>query len=703
MTKRIISLVTAVLMALLLPANLTAGTVKDADLDGALNAPGGTLTFVTEGAYPWQAVADYDDEHPDVGVSGNTGMGSSSSYLSTAVTIGEDGGSLAFDYMACGESSNYGYVFDHCIFKIDGEVQFDKGNEYDAGWQSFAVNLDPGEHTLQWSYTKDGSVNGPGDCFVVDNVAIGNAIPDEPEPTPEPGPEPPTDEELDNALNAEGGTIHFVNDAVYPWQVVEDADRVYAKSGNAGVESSTSTISAEVNVEAEGMMVRFDLIARGEGYDTVDWDTCRLFVDGEMVMKYGSHDEVWESFEYALTPGAHTLEWQYKKDHSTNPQGDYFAVDNVEILEGTPVLPEVIYEINILGFESPLWMHHPNYNITVPEDANYHIDEIMWQYADELNEDYGQLYEDEYFDNEYATYNLLVRIYPNDGYVISDDAAALIDGSTVPVGSYGNSVFGYFYIYSREYEVDPSVVDPTPAPPEPVGPIWDFETDPENQGWTFVDEDGDGQNWSWMVDWYNEYSFHEGYGFLMSMSFDNASGMPLYPDNWAITPEFEVPENGLFTFWAQGQDPDYPYEIFGVYIQTADEDWVQIGDDDFTWYVDFQFIYDISEYAGETVRMAIRHYNVSDQFEMNLDYVEVTALETPPTPEPYVLGDVNEDGEIDLRDALLTLRYSMGIIPEDAINPSAADVNTSHTIDVEDALLIMRYAIGVIDAFPAGE
>lgn len=684
MAKRIISLITAVLMAVLIPAGVFAAE-RDADLDSALNVDGGELTFVAEGAYPWAAASSEDPEHPSFGKCGNTGVASSTSAMTLTVVAGEEGAGLSFDYQAFGESSNYGYVFDHCIFKIDGVSQFDKGSEYEAGWQTFTVNLESGEHVLEWSYTKDGSVNGQGDYFAVDNVSVGEPIPDEPDPTepPEPTPEPPTDEELDNALNAEGGTIHFVNDETYPWMVVEDGERVYARSGNAGVESSTSTVTAQVSVESEGMMVRFDLIARGEGYDTVDWDTCRLFVDGEMVMKYGSHDEEWESFEYALAPGEHTLEWQYKKDHSTNPQGDYFAVDNVEILEGTPVVPEEIDLIEIVGFSSPLWGQHPNYNVTVPEGANYHIDTIMWQYSDDVNEDYGQLYEDEFFDNEYATYNLLVRIYPNEGYVIADSASALIDGSTVAVGSYGNSVFGYFYIYSKEYEVSPSVVDPTPVPPEPVGPIWDFENDPEAQGWTFVDQDGDGRNWTWMVDWNDAYSFHEGYGFLTSLSYDNDYG-PLTPDNWAITPEFEVPENGLLTFWAQGQDPDYPYEVFGVFLRTApDGEWVQIGSDDYTWGVDWQFAYDISEYAGQTVQMAIRHYNCTDMFELNLDYVEVTSGETP--PEPFIYGDADRNGEVDLQDALLTLRVAMGLIDEASIDTEAADVDASGSITVEDA------------------
>ena len=38
--------------------------------------------------------------------------------------------------------------------------------------ETYSVYLPAGECTLEWSYTKDLSVNRPGDYFAVDNVAI---------------------------------------------------------------------------------------------------------------------------------------------------------------------------------------------------------------------------------------------------------------------------------------------------------------------------------------------------------------------------------------------------------------------------------------------------------------------------------------------------------------------------------------------------
>lgn len=145
---------------------------------------------------------------------------------------------------------------------------------------------------------------------------------------------------LDSALNVEGGTLHFETSADYPWTVETEGDREYAMSGNAGVGNSTSTITATVSAN-EGDIVKFDYKAWGEGSnDSYDWDNCRFYVDNNLIFRYGAHDNDWESFMYELTAGQHELKWQYKKDDSDNPNGDFFAVDNVYV--GEPVMPEQI-------------------------------------------------------------------------------------------------------------------------------------------------------------------------------------------------------------------------------------------------------------------------------------------------------------------------------------------------------------------------
>jgi hypothetical protein len=61
-------------------------------------------------------------------------------------------------------------------------------------------------------------------------------------------------------------------------------------------------------------------------------------------------------------------------------------------------------------------------------------------------------------------------------------------------------------------------------------------------------------------------------------------------------------------------------------------------------------------------------------------------------------GDVNNDGSIDIVDALLTAQYYVGLNPSN-FDQSRADANCNGTIDIVDALLIAQYYVGLVDHF----
>jgi uncharacterized protein YjdB len=65
------------------------------------------------------------------------------------------------------------------------------------------------------------------------------------------------------------------------------------------------------------------------------------------------------------------------------------------------------------------------------------------------------------------------------------------------------------------------------------------------------------------------------------------------------------------------------------------------------------------------------------------------------------LGDLNNDGAADSGDALLVLRYSVGLIGLSESQKAVADVNGDRCIDAGDAILILRYDAGLITTFPA--
>lgn len=137
--------------------------------------------------------------------------------------------------------------------------------------------------------------------------------------------------ELDYALNVSGGNIHFTSTGTYPWKAQGDGTRIYAQSSNAGVASSTSTMTASVSL-SKASILTFDFKAWGEG---TSYDKCIFIVDGTQKFSYGARQNDWETYAVNIPAGSHTLTWTYSKDSSVNPEGDYFAVDNVKLTEIT--------------------------------------------------------------------------------------------------------------------------------------------------------------------------------------------------------------------------------------------------------------------------------------------------------------------------------------------------------------------------------
>ena len=69
------------------------------------------------------------------------------------------------------------------------------------------------------------------------------------------------------------------------------------------------------------------------------------------------------------------------------------------------------------------------------------------------------------------------------------------------------------------------------------------------------------------------------------------------------------------------------------------------------------------------------------------------------TDQDYTLGDVNNDGVIDVKDVVLTMRYALDLAVYTDREKKAADVNGDGVVDVMDVTLIMRRALGILKQF----
>lgn len=181
--------------------------------------------------------------------------------------------------------------------------------------------------------------------------------------------------------------------------------------------------------------------------------------------------------------------------------------------------------------------------------------------------------------------------------------------------------------------------------------------------WTTIDADGDGQTWYGLTTAQGAFTPHDGEAFMTSASYQNAA---LTPDNYLVSPKVKL--GGSITFWACAQDASWPAEHFGVAVSTtgntdaADfttiEEWTMTSEGtpassrrkvQGTW---GEYTVDLSAYAGQEGYVAIRHFNCSDMFRLNVDDVTITmpgeGEEQPWTvvenaTSPYTIEGLDED------------------------------------------------------------
>ena len=192
-------------------------------------------------------------------------------------------------------------------------------------------------------------------------------------------------------------------------------------------------------------------------------------------------------------------------------------------------------------------------------------------------------------------------------------------------------------------------VDLTATPVTPVvitAFTVDFNDGIFPEGWTTIDADGDGHNWVLDTECESAYGYNQsnagfnGSHMILSGSYHKTAGA-LHPDNYLVSPKVTLRSGSTFSFYAGAQDYQYPAEHFGVCVSdNGTSDWTMVQEwtmtakgasgnrsagrngntrDQGNWH---QYTVDLSAYAGQKY-IAIRHFNCSDQFFLNVDNIRL--------------------------------------------------------------------------------
>ena len=91
--------------------------------------------------------------------------------------------------------------------------------------------------------------------------------------------------------------------------------------------------------------------------------------------------------------------------------------------------------------------------------------------------------------------------------------------------------------------------------------------------------------------------------------------------------------------------------------------------------------------------------NIPLQKDLVTDEVNFFNIDDPEYEPTILYGDVDLDGIVDSNDALITLRYTMGLIPEDEFSELSiinADIDCNGIVESNDALNILRMVLHLL-------
>ena len=618
--------------------------------------------------YPWTITTTNPYEGTYCMKSGGAGVANVVSNMTVTVNIPADGEMSFFGKISCESSWDYGYFF------IDGtQMGSYTGN---GSWGEKRFNVTAGDHTFQWRYTKDGSVNSYDDCFYVDYITFYKR----PEPAG-PGWHTYLESDFDNAYRSNVGQCEWGYE--YPTSILAQyagynltkvavfSDDMYnAVGGNftCNVYKGGSTPAAGTLVSTITVDVPVGLGAWCE-YDL----TNAVNVTGtEPIYVLWTANNTGSSLGYPAGCASHASQygdWWNPGDGSgwthmgscTWTMKNYFTNRGRTVVLGTAEMANAPMTVGQgARMDSHLRTFAKGETMKEAECINPNAVAVPMTSIDETRAlSHYRVYRTScYNDGPYTEENtvLLATVWVPDTIYID------VDWPDVAPGVYKWGV-GTVYEGNRGEMVESPISWSEPMSINRATLTYDFDNS-TTQGWTTIDANNDGYDWVlgsqiggvYLVSGASlEGSGHNSSTDMMcSGSYSNATSSAITPDNYLVSPQVAL--GGSISFWACGQDASYVAEHFGVAVSTTSntsasafttiQEWtmtaksggnvMSTGRDgnnrvQGSWY---QYTVDLSAYSGMGY-VAIRHFNCNDQFILNVD--DITIVEgaggpTPPTP-----------------------------------------------------------------------
>ncbi|MFD0933495.1 choice-of-anchor J domain-containing protein [Psychroflexus salinarum] len=233
--------------------------------------------------------------------------------------------------------------------------------------------------------------------------------------------------------------------------------------------------------------------------------------------------------------------------------------------------------------------------------------------------------------------------------------------------------------------------------------FFDDFNDEDISDWTQIDEDGDGNV-------FFAYALPDT-PTMTSASWTSAEG-PLFPDNYSVSPAIDVTgASGLtLSYQTGGQDPAFSAEVYTVYVSTGNTvaDFMDnsitvslnenLGDDPAAAGALVDRSLDLADLDGsETLYIAFRHHDVSDEFYINFDNVSLTAetlsvgsFENNNLSHFYKAGQLSIQSSFNLDNVSLFNTLGQEVLSQ-KLNAEEANVNVSN---LSTGLYIARVTSG---------